>query len=578
MGSVFKESVININYTISSLKSVMMMDGFSILLLGCVMSLTLFRYDATWSDSESQMAWCVTILGLVAIGVMVLKKQIVRWSSLDVLVGLYSLYLLANAIYVSHYPLAHQMIMMGQCVVLYVFIRVTTISGKGIERMMVYFMAIAGVYESMVAMIQLGELVSADIMQMTGTFRNPGPLGIYIAVMASPCTCYYLRTREKFIGFALVVMLMAMSATWSRTAWLAYSIVLFFLFRTYVIRHWKLVLSLIIGTMTILYFIKQESADSRSLMDIISFNEWTLNPVWGCGVGGYVQALAHGQMDYFLNHVNSDFVACVGTTNMAFNEYLKVLVEQGIVGFAFILSILGISLYRMLNKHSNLIYGMIALCIAALLSYPFHLYPFMLIITLFVALASGGDGYEINVSRGRRLANVVFLLIPICFSIMMNREVDRHVKITNEARNYVFMSDAAFMDDYYKYLPWKNDDREFLFKFGKMLRNEGRYNDSNAILRKETFLDTDPMVYVLMGRNYEDMNLYDEADSLYRQAFLLQPNRVYPLYRQMKLYEKIGAKPRLTQKAQEIMSFTPKIMSPAVKEIKEEAKMIVNSK
>ena len=194
---------------------------------------------------------------------------------------------------------------------------------------------------------------------------------------------------------------------------------------------------------------------------------------------------------------------------------------------------------------------------------------------MFVAIAANSETYEVNTGIGKKVMMSVCLMITLCLSFLMNCEVDRRVEISNDAKRIAFMHDVAFIDDYYELLPWMNDNRDYLFHFGKILREAGRYNDSNAILRMETELDTDPMAYVVMGRNYEDMNLYAEADSFYLQAFLLQPNRIYPLYRQMKLYERTGDVVRKDRKAREILAFTPKVMSPAVKEMKDEARKIV---
>lgn len=577
MGPNVKVGIVNMGFAVSSMRNVTLKEWRYILSLGCVMLLTLFRYEAYWSDSESQMAWCITLLGMMAIVLTVLQKQSVRWSSVDMLVALYCLYLFVNSIFVSHYPLAHQLLMIGQCVVLYVFVRIITANGRNVPQAMIWFMAIAGVYESVVGMMQLVGLKDTytDTLHITGTFYNSGPLGIYIAVMLSVCTRYYLRTRENIMGLAIIVMLMGLSATWSRTAWLAYSIVLVILFRSFFIRYRRIVLLLVVGIIAALYFIKQESADSRTLMNIVAFKEWASHPWWGNGFGGYVHALAHGQIDFFRIHPDSAYVACVGATNLAFNEYLKVMVEQGLVGLVFMLSILGFSLFRLYRKRSPLVYAMLALCFAALFSYPFHLYPFMLLITMFVAIAANSETYEVNTGIGKKVMMSVCLMITLCLSFLMNCEVDRRVEISNDAKRIAFMHDVAFIDDYYELLPWMNDNREYLFHFGKTLREAGRYNDSNAILRMETELDTDPMAYVVMGRNYEDMNLYAEADSFYLQAFLLQPNRIYPLYRQMKLYERTGDVVRKDRKAREILAFTPKVMSPAVKEMKDEARKIV---
>ena len=577
MGADVKVGIANMGFVVSSMKNVTLKEWLYILSIGCVMLLTLLRYETYWSNNESQMAWCITVLGLISIGVTVLLKQRTRWSYVDMLVALYSFYLFVNAIFVSHSPLAHQLLMIGQCVVLYVFVRIITVNGENVAQAIIYLMAIAGTYESVIGLIQLVGLVHtySNTPQITGTFLNSGPLGIYIAVMLSLCTCYYLRIRKRIIGLAIVVMLMGLSATWSRTAWLAYSIVLVLLFRSFFIRYRKIVLLLVVGIVAVLYFIKQDSADSRTLMNIVALKEWVSHPWWGNGLGSYVHALAHGQIGFFRIHPDSAYVTCVGATNLAFNEYLKVMNEQGLVGLVFMLSILGFSLFRLYRKRSPLVYAMLVLCFAALFSYPFHLYPFMLLITMFVAIAANSETYETNTRIGQKVMMSVCLMITLFLSFLMNFEVDRRVKISNDAKRIVYMHDVAFIDDYYEFLPWMNDNREYLFHFGKILREAGRYNDSNAILRMETELDTDPMAYVLMGRNFEDMHMYNEADSIYRQAFLLQPNRIYPLYRQMKLYERTGDFVRKDRKAREIIAFTPKVMSPAVKEMKDEAKKFI---
>ncbi len=45
------------------------------------------------------------------------------------------------------------------------------------------------------------------------------------------------------------------------------------------------------------------------------------------------------------------------------------------------------------------------------------------------------------------------------------------------------------------------------------------------------------MMRIVMGRNYESLSCYDKAEEMYLQAFHMQPNRLYPLYRMMLLQE-----------------------------------------
>jgi hypothetical protein len=296
------------------------------------------------------------------------------------------------------------------------------------------------------------------------------------------------------------------------------------------------------------------------LMSIISFNEWLRNPIWGCGIGGYMDALSHGLIDYFTRYPNSEYIKCVGSTSLSFNEYLKIAVEQGIIGLILHICLVGISFWRLFKCDSPLALGLIGICIVSLFSYPFILHSFCLLMTIIVAIASNEDttfcSYKWSrISFGGILVSCICMIIIICPS------VERRVAV--KKMSFKLSQDTCFIDDYYEMLPNMYDNREFMFNFAMTLRKGGRFNDSNAILRFGSVLDTEPMTLVIMGRNYEDMGFVEKSDSLYSDAFYLQPNRIYALYRQMKLYESQQDTLRMIDKAKQIVKFQPKIHSDA---------------
>lgn len=542
----------------------------------CVMLLTLIRYEKDWSEQEFATGWCITIMGLIAFCCVVGEKCITKWCIIDTLVTTGIAYYIVNIVFLSHSPVAHQVIITMECEAIYIFARLI-IGSKRSTKVIVYVMAAAGVFECVVGLQQLigGVYIGHAEKLMTGTFLNPGPMGIYIAVMLSACTCYYHQTHDRVVWWSMIPMLIIMPATGSRTALLAYGVVGVLLYRSLFLRHWKICMVVILGIVAGLYFVRQGSADSRVLMNMVALNEWKGHPWWGCGVGGYIQTLAQGQMQYFAAHPESKFVYCVGVTDMAFNEYVKVMVEQGVIGIVLMLNVVGWSIWRLYKEQSPITGAMTALCVAAMFSYPFELFPFMILASWFVAMAAGCKTIDCDWSLGKKDVAIMCVIITTGLTITLNREVNRRKKIVMDAEIFSNTRDAVFIDHFYELLPDMNDNREFLFRFAKILRETGRYNDSNAILRMEAQLDTDPIVYVVMGRNYEDMNLYAEADRSYLQAFFLQPNRIYPLYRQMKLYERIGDNIRMNQKAMEIMTFTPKVASPATTEMKDEARQLL---
>ena len=133
------------------------------------------------------------------------------------------------------------------------------------------------------------------------------------------------------------------------------------------------------------------------------------------------------------------------------------------------------------------------------------------------------------------------------------------------------IQDAAFVDDFRRNYDLLEDRPEYLFTYGNALRGLGRHNDSNAALRQGTLVSCDPMFHVMMGNNYLDLGAAREAETAYRKAFSLLPNRAYPLYRLMKLYEATGEGGKARDMARRIVAFRAKVDSPAVRKMKEEA-------
>jgi len=100
---------------------------------------------------------------------------------------------------------------------------------------------------------------------------------------------------------------------------------------------------------------------------------------------------------------------------------------------------------------------------------------------------------------------------------------------------------------------------------------------SNEVLKRATKISCDPMLYNIIGKNYQMMKEYDLAEKSFQKASLIVPNRIYPHYLLMKLYVETGEEEKAKAAAQIVLSKEPKVMSTAVKEMRKEAK-IVNSR
>lgn len=92
------------------------------------------------------------------------------------------------------------------------------------------------------------------------------------------------------------------------------------------------------------------------------------------------------------------------------------------------------------------------------------------------------------------------------------------------------------------------------------------------MLRQGISISNDPMFYMVQGNNYMDINFPDYAEQSYLKAYAVMPNRLYPLYRLMLLYEKTGQKEKMKRMAKKIVTSPPKVVSPATTDMINKAK------
>lgn len=98
-----------------------------------------------------------------------------------------------------------------------------------------------------------------------------------------------------------------------------------------------------------------------------------------------------------------------------------------------------------------------------------------------------------------------------------------------------------------------------------------RFYDSNDMLSRGVLISNDLMFLILQGNNYCDLDAYRLAEDSYLQAWQTMPNRIYPLYQLIKLYQLEGNKKKMAEYAEKVMNFEEKISSQAVNDMKREA-------
>ena len=175
------------------------------------------------------------------------------------------------------------------------------------------------------------------------------------------------------------------------------------------------------------------------------------------------------------------------------------------------------------------------------------------------------------------LVPMMTLSCIVLLSVFAHLRITERIKAESEFKMIKGQRNVAFLNDYFKLCPLLLSNEQFLFDYSKILSRNGRYADSNAILRQGTLISNDPMFYVIQGNNYKKMGIKNEAEKAYIKAFDIMPNRLYPLYQLMLLYEEEANEEKSADMARRVLGFNEKVVSSATKEMKREANRICKS-
>ncbi len=549
-----------------------------------------WRTEAMPSVSDVWGYRAVAALAVLALTAVCLGQRLPRLHWADGVALFWWVCVSLNYVFVSPYPAAE---VYGKAMALgvaYVALRlVIPFCGRAFTRLWWVGLCAAGGYELWTGFMQLAgrEASRHHLFDVTGTFFNPGPYAIFVAVVLAVSVAWWYRHGEAFAGrgrwsrmgacsvaAVAVFCFPVLVATWSRAAWVAVAVaaacLLWKAHRRMVL--WGMGVAVCAGVAA--YFLKQGSADGRLLMTMVAGRAWAGEWLCGHGLGGYAQAYGAAQEAFFAARPGSPLSVVAGSPEYAFNGVLGVGMEQGVLGAVPAL-VLGLwSLAVLCRRGEVSAYGWLVLLVSSLFSYPFALWPFLSLAVAWVALAVSLEAGTAEVRWWKRTA--VWPVVAVGGWCVWNLSDDtaRRVEAYEEFRRVRGIQDVAFLEDYRKKYEDLKAYPDFLFTFGTALREAGRYNESNAMLRQGTRVSCDPVFYTLMGNNYRDLGAVAEAESAYRKAFGMLPGRMYPLYRLMKLYEAEGQMRKAEEMARQIIAFRPKVDSPAVREMKNEAKKL----
>ena len=241
------------------------------------------------------------------------------------------------------------------------------------ERIVVSALSLWLAYESVLGIMQLlGIIVSHNSMcPMTGDFANSGPYGGFLAVCIAVVFAAAWRWRDSVNLYDRILFwlssvsgclgIVVLPASMSRTGFVALvvSAVAFALIDTesksYFKSHKWLILSVVAVAFVVgagAFCLKKDSALGRFHIWEMELRAIADKPLTGHGFGKALGAYGDAQAEYFeTEERGQERVRIAGCPEYAFNEYLRMGMEFGILGL--LLSVAVIVLGTMMLCHSD---------------------------------------------------------------------------------------------------------------------------------------------------------------------------------------------------------------------------------
>lgn len=432
------------------------------------------------------------------------------------------------------------------------------------ERIVVSALSLWLAYESVLGIMQLlGIAVSHNSMcPMTGDFANSGPYGGFLAVCIAVVFAAAWRWRDSVNLYDRILFwlssvsgclgIVVLPASMSRAGLIALAVsgVVFALTKTeiksYLRSHKWLPLSVVAVSLAIgagAFCLKKDSALGRFHIWEMELRAIADKPLTGHGYGNALGSYGDAQAEYFEGEERGqERVRIAGCPEYAFNEYLRLGMEFGILGLLLSVAVIVLGTMMLCHSDSSLTFGLVAWGTFAMASYPLAVWQLRLLLAVFLGAAIG---VSVKVGKRGRLILVPALVCLSVGSMLIWLPENKHRKEAEskwlEERRFTNFGIFDGMADRLAILyPQLRRNFRYLYDYGYALHKECRYEESNVILREGALISSDPMFYNIIGKNHEALGDYELAERNYIHAHNMVPSRLYPYILLMEMKERQG--------------------------------------
>ncbi len=295
----------------------------------------------------------------------------------------------------------------------------------------------------------------------------------------------------------------------------------------------------VVGCIAFLLLIKYDSTQGRFYIWKKSLELCVKYPIQGIGFGKFDVAYNTYQASHFANEQYEATEAYLANyVEMAFNEFIELATETGILGLILFLGIF-VCFIRSFKRTSIMEYTLLTAMLAFVPLFMgwslIKTLPFGILFFTFLGMKdaqpSSVSGFIAGLSTfPKYILGSMLILLSVLFA--RNRI---HLGIANTQFRH---ASVAFREGkieesittYANAYTYLKGDHRFVCAYAKACIENGDYEKSIAILTEGLQHTYIPMLHLLMGDAYAGLNQIGKAEQAYMTAYYISPSKLYPRY------------------------------------------------
>ncbi|MBQ7946246.1 MAG: O-antigen ligase family protein [Bacteroidales bacterium] len=434
---------------------------------------------------------------------------------------------------------------------------------------------------------------SSGSFRMMGSFDNPAGLSICLSLsLPFALNLIHGKKWQQIIAWAASLpIVLAIVLCGMRSGILALVAIMALSLFHFLPKRRKAILRVAVVSLLILlpslYILKKDSADGRLLIWRCGVDMVLDKPLFGHGTGAFRAHYMDYQADFFKQHPNSHFAVLADNVQQPFNEYLGLAIHHGLAGL-FLLFVMMFILWKAYKdslrreESFSALLSLVALALIALFSYP-GMYAFsrvMMLVCCIILIGNASWTWKGELAKrknGDVLVALVLLPCSLGAGLKLSQDIAAEVKWKKATQTAYTSQTQHWMNLYQDLEKQLSQHPFFLYNYSAQLYLSGRYEDCivKAMDCRRYWADYD--VEMLIAQAYEKLQQDDLAEAYFIHASNMCPNRFFPLYYLMNLYQRKGDSARTRDMADKIITKPVKVPSSEVSRMRQEAKKILQS-